>query len=94
MNCLKNRILTNNEKMMFKEVSKSYDISYLESRLDYIKTAIFVYIRYGLYRFKKFYPSMNFTLAEMRFYCELITERLKLLKIYRDQEEKIYSNLK
>lgn len=93
MNCLRSRILTHNEKLMFREVSKCNDITYLINRLDYIETAMIIYARFGLYKFKGIYPNLNFTFSEMKFYCELINERLNLLKLYHERDQKIFKNL-
>lgn len=93
MNCIKGRTLTHNESLMLKEVSKSIDIKYLTDRLAYIQTALVTYARFGLNKFKGIYPNLPFTFSEMRFYCLLLEERLKLLNLYHDREQKIYEKL-
>ena len=86
--------LSENEKKFVKEVSSCNNLTYLKNRYDLLTCAFNFCKVYGHHEYYKRYAMLScYTLKEIKFYKELIKQRIELLEIYKKREQEQYSEL-
>ena len=88
------RNLNAKEKAILKEVSTCNNLTYLKKRYDLLERAMNYAIKFGDFRKLKPYSMLScYTFKEIKFYMELVKQRIELLESYSKLEEKRYKEL-